>query len=233
MQSLKTQGEEASILSYYHASVEMLWQMQSRTEGISFAHAYPRPRFDKRAITWDLNYFKYYFLKLQGVPFHENTLEDEFDRLATHIEALSSRPYFMFRDFQARNIHIHRGQPWFIDFQGGRQGPPLYDLVSLLYQSSAQLSPAWQQQLKEHYKELSINHLQYSEQAFEDNFLLMRLIRSLQTLGAYGFRGHIEGKAYFSNSIAPALAKLKVLLQNDSLHCNFSYLCSLLAQLHD
>ncbi len=231
MQLLKSQGESDMVLSYYKQSLEMLWQMQSQIDNINFSVSYPRPAFDNRSVLWDLNYFKYYFLKLQNLTFHENDLENDFWALAQTISQLPSNRFFMFRDFQARNIHIHNDKVWFIDFQGGRQGPPLYDVVSLLYQSSARLSAEWQHILKNHYKALAIDGLQYSEVDFETDFVLMRLIRSLQTLGAYGFRGHIEQKQYFIDSIPPALANLSQLMENTFLRNNFPYLCSLLLKL--
>lgn len=231
MQLLKQEGNTTAVFAYYKDSIEKLWQMQSRIKGINFNKAYPRPQFDSRALLWDLNYFKYYFLKLHIPNFDENALEDDFYSLAQNIEQLPSNRFFMFRDFQARNIHIHQGELYFIDFQGGRKGPPLYDLVSLLYQSSAQLDQQWREDLKNHYKKLSIKSLGYSEQDFETDFILMRIIRSLQTLGAYGFRGKIEQKNYFIESIPPAITNIKLLIKNSFITDNFPYLCHLLHQI--
>lgn len=211
LQRLKLEGLSAEIKSYYMESLQMLMKMQTSAHQLDFSKCYPRSSFDEQSILWDLNYFKYYFLKVSGVDFDEQLLEDDFQFLARDM-AVKETSLFMFRDFQARNIHIHHDEVWFIDFQGGRRGPILYDLASLLYQASANLPNEFRKQCLAYYFSLIPSELDYSHKKFDDDFKKILLIRIVQTLGAYGFRGLIEGKPYFKNSIPNALDNLQTLL---------------------
>jgi len=228
LQLLKENGFNEQLKLLYQSSLRMLWKMQSTTKGLDYSICYPREAFDKQSILWDLNYFKYYFLKVSALVFDEQLLENDMQILA---EALAVKPdddYFMFRDFQARNIQIFNGEPWFIDFQGGRRGPFLYDVASLLFQASAGLDSKTQDELLAYYRQLIGSELELSEQQFQEQFRLMVFVRIIQTLGAYGFRGLLEGKAYFKNSIPAALHNLESLLAKWDSEIQIPYFLSVL-----
>ena len=227
---LKSQGTNENVIGYYKESLNMLWKMQYTGQEIDYNYSYPRPSFDQQSVLWDLNYFKYYFLKVSGLTFDEQLLEDDMKSLSDDL-AVGDDSYFMFRDFQARNIQIYDGNPWFIDFQGGRRGPLLYDVASLLYQASAKLSIENRLVLLEHYYKTISQTITYPKKAFQQDFQMMVLIRIVQTLGAYGFRGLIEGKEYFKASIPDALLNLKELLLNLEDVNKYPYFFSLLHQL--
>ncbi len=180
-------------------------------EGLDFSVCYPQPEFDARMVDFDLNYFKYDFLKLRGVEFNEVRLQDDFDRLRADLLAVRSDT-FMYRDFQGRNIMLRDGQPWFIDYQGGRKGPFYYDLASFVYQASARYPDTLREEMIEAYREELSRYVTIPQERFRDQFRLFTLFRLLQVLGCYGFRGLIEKKQYFIDSIAPALDNLSTLL---------------------
>lgn len=175
-------------------------------------HPYPVESFDERCVLWDLNYFKYSFLNTVGISYSEPKLQTEFEKMAQRL----SRPHartFMYRDFQARNVMVSPDdEVWFIDFQGGRRGPGVYDLVSFVRQARAAYSPEVQQHLKNVYFEAVQSHEQMSREEFETQYREYSLLRSLQTLGAYGLRGRFERKPHFLKSIRPALAALRELV---------------------
>ena len=144
------QPQDEHLISLYKKALTGLVSFQ--TEGhhnLDYTVAYPRKAFDEKAIRWDLNYFKYYFLHVSGIQYDENQLEEGFDILVDLL-LKTDHDYFMYRDFQARNIMIVDDEPRFIDFQGGRQGPPHYDVVSLLYQARANIHPLVREKLLKH-----------------------------------------------------------------------------------
>lgn len=182
---------------------------------------FPVPAMDERSIRWDLNYFKYCFLRLTGIEFSEPRLEDEFDRLVQRLTTNDQGlpPTFLYRDFQSRNVMIRDGQPWFIDFQGGRRGPTQYDVASFLWQARANFAPELRERLIDEYlDELNkveiINHKsQITNQAdWRSALPHFVLFRTLQVLGAYGFRGYHERKPHFLQSIPNALRNLRDIL---------------------
>src|SRR5216684_9198087 len=155
---------------------------------LNYKLCYPRSSFDRQSISWDLNYFKYYFLRLAGVPFNEQALEDDFSRLTEFLLA-APRDYFLYRDFQSRNIMLRNGDPFFVDYQGGRKGALQYDIASLLYDAKADLPPELRQQLLDHYLDRLSSFIQLDREVFLRHFYAYVYVRIMQALGAYGFRG--------------------------------------------
>jgi len=180
---------------------------------LNYSVCYPNPSFDRQSIAWDLNYFKYYFLRLAGIPFNERALEDDFSRL-TDFLLTAPRDYFLYRDFQSRNILLHNGNPFFVDYQGGRKGALQYDIASLLYDAKADLPPELRQQLLDHYLDTLANFIPLDRPAFLQHFYPYVYIRIMQALGAYGFRGFYERKPHFLQSVPYALKNLRWLLHN-------------------
>ena len=192
--------------------------------GLDFSQCYPQPEFNAESVLFDLNYFKYCFLKATELDFHELKLEADFRLMAKDLTAEPCEA-FLYRDFQARNVMIGESASlFFIDFQGGRKGPYYYDLASFLWQASARYSHKLRRELVyEYYQSLS----QYTEvppvRHFVSQLSLFVLFRTLQVLGAYGFRGYFEQKKHFIESIPPAIQNLRELLQPTSVWGTFHY----------
>lgn len=215
LSSLRKGGDfPAEIMPFYRIALEELPRFQVlAAEGLDYSKCYPRPAFDKQSMKWDLNYFKYYFLKLARVPFDEQALEDDFKTLISFLLTAPS-DFFMYRDFQSRNIMLTDGVPYFIDYQGGRKGPLQYDVASLLYDGKAAIPPGIRTELLEHYLDILGKHTAFNRTAFLSQYNGFVLIRILQALGAYGFRGYYENKIHFLQSIPYALNNLEYILQN-------------------
>jgi len=202
------------VIESYRKVVAILPRFQVEAgRDLNYSVCYPNPSFDRQSIAWDLNYFKYYFLRLAGISFNEQALEDDFSRL-TEFLLSARRDYFLYRDFQSRNIMLRNGDPFFVDYQGGRKGALQYDIASLLYDAKADLSPELRQQLLEHYLDRLSSFLPLDRAAFLQHFYPYVCIRILQALGAYGFRGFFERKAHFLQSVPYALKNLRWLLHN-------------------
>ena len=180
---------------------------------LNYKVCYPRASFDRQSIAWDLNYFKYYFLRLAGIPFNEQALEVDFGRLTKFLLS-ADRDYFLYRDFQSRNIMLRDGQPFFLDYQGGRRGALQYDIASLLYDAKADLPPELRQQLLDHYLDVLAGFIELDREVFMQHYYAYVYVRIMQALGAYGFRGFYERKAHFLQSVPYALKNLRWLLHN-------------------
>ena len=183
---------------------------------LNYRVCYPRASFDRQSIAWDLNYFKYYFLRLAGIPFNEQALEDDFGRLTKFLLS-AGRDYFLYRDFQSRNVMLLGGNPFFLDYQGGRRGALQYDIASLLFDAKADLPPELRQQLLDHYLDTLAGFIEIDRELFMQHFYAYVYVRSMQALGAYGFRGFYERKPHFLQSVPYALKNLRWLLHNVNL----------------
>jgi hypothetical protein len=174
---------------------------------------YPIASFDRQSIAWDLNYFKYYFLRLAGISFNEQALENDFSRLSDFLMG-ADRDYFMYRDFQSRNIMLREGRPFFVDYQGGRKGALQYDIASLLFDSKADLPAELRQELLEHYLAALGGYVKVAREKFLQHYYGYVYVRLMQAMGAYGFRGFYERKPHFLQSVPYALKNLRWLLHH-------------------
>ena len=194
-------------------------------DGMDFGYCYPAAEFDSRSIMWDLNYFKYCFLKATGLEFLEDKLEDDFQKM-TDVLLRSSSATFMYRDFQSRNVMVKEGEPWLIDFQGGRKGPVYYDVASFLWQAKARYPEDLRNELLADYMDALKQYMPVDEAYFLSQLRHFVLFRTLQVLGAYGFRGYFEKKPHFIQSVPFAMENLRVLLAKD--FPEYPYLCEIL-----
>jgi len=199
------------VVKLYLKVVELLPAFQvTAGHSIPFSNCYPRQAFDRQSMMWDLSYFKYYFLKLARISFDEQKLEEDFNAFADFLlEAPADN--FMYRDFQSRNIMVQNNSVWFIDYQGGRKGALQYDLASLLYDAKADLPEDFRMQLLDHYLKTVTKTAYIDERLFRKYFDGFVLIRILQAMGAYGFRGYYENKPLFLQSIPYAVKNLAIL----------------------
>jgi aminoglycoside/choline kinase family phosphotransferase len=202
------------VVETYRKVVAVLPRFQiEASRDLNYAVCYPISSFDRQSIAWDLNYFKYYFLRLAGVSFNEQALEDDFNRLMEFLLG-APREYFLYRDFQSRNIMLRNGDPFFVDYQGGRKGALQYDIASLLYDAKADLPPDVRQQLLDHYLDRLSSFIPLDREEFLRHYYAYVYVRIMQALGAYGFRGFYERKAHFLQSVPYALKNLRWLLHH-------------------
>ena len=180
---------------------------------IDFSLAHPSPEFDEKSILWDLNYFKYDFLKLARVPFNEARLEEDFRRL-TDFALSAEDKHFLHRDFQSRNIMLHRGEPWFIDYQGGRRGALQYDVASLLYSATTRIPPEARDRLLEAYLDSLEDERPLDRARWRGHYRGFVLIRLMQAMGAYGYRGIFQRRPRFLQSIPNVTRTVEHLLQD-------------------
>jgi aminoglycoside/choline kinase family phosphotransferase len=209
-------GEDVApqVVEIYHKAVAVLPRFQVEAgRDLNYKVCYPCASFDRQSIAWDLNYFKYYFLRLAGIPFNEQALENDFGRL-TDFLLTAPRDYFLYRDFQSRNIMLRDDEPFFVDYQGGRKGALQYDIASLLYDSKADLPPELRQRLLDHYLDTLAGFIKLDREAFMRHFYAYVYVRLMQALGAYGFRGFYERKPHFLQSVPYALKNLRWLLHH-------------------
>ena len=226
-QQLSTEETE----TLYQRILKDLIQIQIQGgKHIDFSRCFVRQEFDRTAMRWDLYYFKYYYLKISGIECNDQKLEEDFETILDFLER-AKRDFFMYRDFQARNILLNDNELGYIDFQGGMKGPLLYDVVSLLYQAKANLSNETREKLLSYYVQELKKHIAIDEKEFLEQFQGFIFIRILQTLGAYGFRGYIQRKEHFIQSIPQALANLKEQLPVIQKLISIPYLSALINQL--
>ncbi len=201
------------LLCFYKKTIKKLLCFQiNGGDGLDFDKCYPRHAFDRQSMLWDLHYFKYYFLKLARVPFDEQALEDDYHQLIDFLLE-AEHHYFLYRDFQSRNVMVVDDEPWFIDYQGGRKGALQYDLASLLYDAKADIPPQVRESLLEYYMDELEAYKTVDRIAFKRHYQAYVLIRIMQAMGAYGFRGFYEKKEHFLKSIPYAINNLKYLLK--------------------
>ena len=215
----KSSGEDfdGNIYSLYRKVLEILVKFQTRgIKGLDLDLCYPHKSFDRESMMWDMNYFKYMFLKLMVVPFNEKRLEYDFNQMAEFLLE-EDQDYFLYRDFQSANIMIVQEEPWFIDYQGGRKGAPQYDVASLLYDAKAAIPENARKQLLDHYLDIFCPLTGCSRKEFMSYFAGYSMIRLMQALGAFGFRGLYEKKPTFTDSIIPAVKLLVQIVTAENL----------------
>lgn len=230
-ESRKTDEFPEELVSIYKKTVEELIRFQTEGgRGIDYNICYPRAIFDKQSMLWDMHYFKYYFLKLAHIPFDEQSLEDDFNRFSDYLLQTPAN-FFLYRDFQSRNIMLVDEIPHFIDYQGGRKGAMQYDLASLLYDAKADIPEPIRSLLLDHYISHAGKNFIGDEQQFKEYYYGFVLVRIMQALGAYGFRGFYERKEHFLQSIPYAIANLKILLEKIQFSVEFPSLLDALENL--
>ena len=202
------------VIDTYRKVVSRLPRFQVEAgRGLNYKVCYPRASFDRQSIAWDLNYFKYYFLRLAGIPFNEQALETDFVRLTKFLLS-AKHDYFLYRDFQSRNVMLRDGEPYFVDYQGGRRGALQYDIASMLYDAKADLSPELRAELLDHYLDALGGFVDLSRDEFMQHYYAYVYVRIMQAMGAYGFRGFYERKPHFLQSVPYALRNVRWLLHN-------------------
>ncbi len=230
---LLTNHSDTEIISTYKKILLHLFTFQTQAiKGLDLSKCYPRAEFDEQSIFWDLNYFKYFVLKQAKITFNEQKLENDFHKLSDFLTNTNTN-FFLYRDFQSKNIIVKEDDFHFIDFQGGRKGAVYYDLASLLFDSKANLSEKQIYQLAEFYYSLIAEDIKLDKDDFFSLFYHYALIRLLQAFGAYGFRGLIEKKIHFISSIPKAIENIKTLLKNKYLNLNLPELKKSLTELVD
>jgi len=211
---LTQSGFTDEVRQYFHKALEQLARVQwIAGREANFDQCFATKQFDEKAIMADLFYFKYYFADLQKIHYNKTLLMEEMEQLSKELGRVQPQ-MLMYRDFQSRNIMLHNGKTYLIDFQGAMQGPAQYDIASLLWQAKAQLPEAWKEDLLNGYIAM-LNTLpiaRMDEIHFRKGYAQFVLLRLLQVLGAYGFRGLLERKPHFISSIAPALKNLEMFL---------------------
>ncbi len=221
------------LMDLYRKSLKELLRFQiSGHQGLDYSSCIPRPAFDQRCISWDLNYFKYCFLRLTGIVFSEEALENDFTLLTSQLCQVPADA-FMFRDFQSRNIMVREEEVWFIDYQGGRQGALHYDVASLLYDAIIAI-PDWQrEQLLDYYIDELQHYRLLPATTFRQDYYRFVLVRLLQAMGAFGLRGLYERKQHFIDSIRPGLQTLTSLFESSKLKSDYPELRRIIQALYD
>jgi aminoglycoside/choline kinase family phosphotransferase len=225
------EGFSENIISEYKKVLQILPKIQILAgKDLDYSVCYPRAAFDKQSMMWDLNYFKYYFLKLAKIQFDEQALEDDYQTFCEFLLSAES-DFFLYRDFQSRNVMLKDDEVWFIDYQGGRRGALQYDLASLLYDGKADIPESVRQQLFDFYVDELKKYIPVDDDRFAAYYKGFVLIRIMQAMGAYGFRGFYEKKEHFLKSIPFALKNLEYLLADLNLPVELPELVKVLNEL--
>lgn len=210
--NLLESNRESAKEIYKKALLQLVKMQIEGNEKLDYSKCFSYPRFNDILVLRDLFNFKNYFLNLLNIDFNQAKLLRDFERFSLTFEKIPTQ-YFCYRDFQSRNIMVKNNEPYFIDYQGGNKGPIQYDLVSLLWQAKANLSSEWK---KEFYEIYTRELLKYTGDLdvgmFRNSYDLCLLERLLQVLGVYGFRGIVEGKKHFFESIQFGLNNLKQII---------------------
>jgi aminoglycoside/choline kinase family phosphotransferase len=210
-------GFDSETEDIYRKVLDKLIDFQIKgIDGLNLDLCYPHRSFDRQSMMWDMNYFKYMFLKLVAVPFNERRLEHDFNLLADFLLE-TNQDYFLYRDFQSANVMVVGGDPWFIDYQGGRKGAPQYDVASLLFDAKAHIPENYRHKLLDYYINKFCSQSGESINEFRRYYAGFSMIRLMQALGAFGFRGLYEKKPTFTGSIVPAVKLLIQLVNSDQL----------------
>lgn len=224
------EGFSQKITEVYKQVLSELPKIQLEAgKGINYNYCYPRQAFDKQSMMWDLNYFKYYFLKLAKIPFDEQALEDDFQTFSDYLLG-GEQNGFLYRDFQSRNVMLKEGKVYFIDYQGGRKGALQYDLASLLYDAKANIPQTQREELLDFYLDELDKIKMTNREEFKAMFDGYVLIRIMQAMGAYGFRGFYEKKEHFLKSIPYALKNLESLLSKNTINLEIPELLNVLKE---
>jgi aminoglycoside/choline kinase family phosphotransferase len=204
----------------YRSALKHLIRFQlDGPKGLDFSYCIPRPVYDEQSILWDLQYFKYYVLKLFNIPFNEQELEQDFTGISRQLASVDNK-YFMYRDFQSRNILKHKNDLYFVDYQGGRRGPLFYDLASLLFEARVRLLPDFREELTDFYMDELSGRIKINRQEFLGHYYLFVFLRILQVLAAYGLRGYAQNKSIFLRSYPFAVNNMEWLLDKGLVKLN-------------
>lgn len=219
------------LVDLYKKALEQLQRFQIVADKkIDYKYCYPRAKFDRQSILWDLNYFKYDFLKLGRIGFDEQLLENDFQKFSEFVASVDTN-YFLYRDFQSRNIMVKEDDLYFIDYQGGRKGALQYDVAALLYDAKAEIPNSIREELLNHYLDKLESVYGLSRKEFMKSYYAFVLIRIMQAMGAYGFRGLFEKKVHLIKSIIPATKNLKYLLESGKIDFEIPHLHQVFANL--
>jgi aminoglycoside/choline kinase family phosphotransferase len=223
-QKQSVSGFDEMAEAFYRKILDRLIRFQiDGMEGLDLNLCYPHKSFDRQSMMWDMNYFKYMFLKLIAVPFNERRLEHDFDKLSDFLLE-TGQDYFLYRDFQSANVMMVDEEPWFIDYQGGRKGAPQYDVASLLYDAKAHIPEKARKSLLDYHVDNFCSVSGERKEDFRGYFAGFSMIRLMQALGAFGFRGLYEKKPTFTGSIVPAVRLLVQLIDSEQLPLSLSEL---------
>jgi aminoglycoside/choline kinase family phosphotransferase len=233
LEKKKLAGSDADLVTLYKPVIDDLLNFQLEgIQGLNLEHAFPVATFSEQSVKWDLNYFKYYFIKSHNLDFDEQKLEDDFDAFTQSIMAAEMN-FFNYRDFQARNIMRFEDKWWYIDFQGGRKGPLAYDLVSLLFQAKANLSENVRSHLLDYYLMRLDEKMPGKSVDVKKHFANYVYFRLMQVMGAYGFRGLFQRKPHFIQSIPLVISSLAGQMKLRPLSDNFTELKKVFNQIVD